>query len=86
MLALRRVWQVEGAAQTPLSSPAHQRSILMRGGPKNRPTALHCLRSTLEPWRVHRRGGTYETYGLGDIVSAFKVKPDTGPPFAEVRV
>jgi len=30
--------------------------------------------------------GTYETYGLGQIWSAFKVKPDTGPPFAEVRV
>jgi len=30
--------------------------------------------------------GTYETYGLGEIASAFKVKPDTGPPIAEVRV
>jgi len=30
--------------------------------------------------------GTYETYALGEIGSAFKVKPDTGPPFAEVRV
>ena len=30
--------------------------------------------------------GTYEMYGLGDIESAFKVKPDTSPPFAEVRV
>jgi hypothetical protein len=24
--------------------------------------------------------------GLGEIGSAFKVNPDTGPPFAEVRV
>jgi len=30
--------------------------------------------------------GTYETYGLGEIESAFKVKADTAPPFAEVRV
>ena len=29
---------------------------------------------------------TYETYGLGQIWSAFQVKPDIGPPFAEVRV
>jgi hypothetical protein len=30
--------------------------------------------------------GTYETYGLGKIGAAFKVKPDTDPTFAEVRV
>jgi hypothetical protein len=30
--------------------------------------------------------GTYETSGLSGIGSAFKVKPDIGPPFAEVRV
>ena len=30
--------------------------------------------------------GTYETSGLSGIGSAFEVKPDTGPPFAEVRV
>jgi hypothetical protein len=30
--------------------------------------------------------GTYETYWLGDIGSAFEVKPDIGPPFTEVRV
>jgi len=30
--------------------------------------------------------GTYETCGLGEIWSAFEVNPDTGPPFAEVRV
>jgi hypothetical protein len=30
--------------------------------------------------------GTYETYGLDEIRSAFEVKPDTGPPFAKVRV
>jgi hypothetical protein len=28
--------------------------------------------------------GTYETYGLGGIGSAFEVKPDTHPMFAEV--
>jgi hypothetical protein len=30
--------------------------------------------------------GTYETYGLGEIASAFGVKPDIGSPFTEVRV
>jgi hypothetical protein len=30
--------------------------------------------------------GTYETYGLGERGSAFELKPDTGPPLAEVRV
>jgi len=30
--------------------------------------------------------GTYEMYGLSGIGSAFKVKSDIGPPFAEVRV
>jgi hypothetical protein len=30
--------------------------------------------------------GTYETYWLGEIGSAFEVKPDIGPSFEEVRV
>jgi hypothetical protein len=30
--------------------------------------------------------GTYETYGLREIGSAFEVKPDIGPPFAEIRI
>jgi hypothetical protein len=30
--------------------------------------------------------GTYGTYRLGEIGSAFEVKPDTGPPFTEVSV
>ena len=28
--------------------------------------------------------GTYETYGLGEIASAFKVKPDAGSRLVEV--
>ena len=28
--------------------------------------------------------GTYETFWLAEIGSAFKVKADIGPPFAEV--
>jgi hypothetical protein len=30
--------------------------------------------------------GTYETYRLREIGSAFEVTPDVGPPFTEVRV
>ena len=29
--------------------------------------------------------GTYETYWLGEVGSAFEVKPDIGPSFEEVR-
>jgi hypothetical protein len=36
--------------------------------------------------RVIRKIGTYETYWLGEIVSAVEMKPDIGPPFGEVRV
>jgi hypothetical protein len=30
--------------------------------------------------------GTCETYGLDEIVSASRMKPEIGPQFAEVRV
>jgi len=39
---------------------------------------------------VHLRAmsadGTYETYGQGEIESAFEEKPVIAPPFNEVRV
>jgi hypothetical protein len=50
---------------------------------------LRCQRCRLLDHKGRERisgFGTYETYGLGEVASAFEVKPDIGPPLAEVRV